>query len=235
MAKPKSRPQLSLEAAHLWDEAAGIPEDHWSRIFFTEVYGAFDDGQFADLYEAGGRYPISPRLLAAITILQYMFQASDRVAVDNSVMRRDWRIALGRDLAYDGFDASVLCRFRQRLQAAGRERELFDTVLKRLRELGLLAARRWLRVDATRLLADVAELSRAELLQEAIRVVVHDLSRRYPELHEVPELARLHEQYGEEVWLGGGSSGEQKLTELGRDGRARWAVPEAQTLIADGG
>jgi transposase len=223
MAKPTSRPQLSLEAAHLWDEAAGIPEEHWSRAFFTKVYLGFDDAQFADVYEDGGRYPVSPRLLAGITILQYMFKVSDRAAVDNSLMRRDWRVALGRELSYEGFDPSVLCRFRQRLQQAGRIRELFDTIVRRLREEGLVRGRR-LRVDATKLIADVAALSRADMIQEAIRIVVHDLYRRYPELQQRPDFLRLHEQYGEEVWLGGGSSGEQKLTDLGRDARALLAL-----------
>ena len=92
MAKPRSRPQLSLHTAHLYDDAAGIPDHHWSRLFFEHVYCAFDDDDFADLYEEGGRYPVSPRLLACISLLQYLRRASDREAVDNSLMRRDWRI-----------------------------------------------------------------------------------------------------------------------------------------------
>jgi hypothetical protein len=58
MAKPKSRPQLSLTSAHLQDTAAGIGEDHWSRLFYEHVYCAFDDAQFAALYHEGGR-PLS--------------------------------------------------------------------------------------------------------------------------------------------------------------------------------
>ena len=74
MAKPQSKPQLSLDVAAVTDDAAGLGPDHWSRHFFAHIFTAFDDGQFADMYEEGGRCPISPRLLACVTILQYLFQ-----------------------------------------------------------------------------------------------------------------------------------------------------------------
>lgn len=218
MAKPKSRPQLSFDTAYSDDNAAGIPEEHWSRLFFEQIVCAFDDAQFADLYQERGRYPVSPSLLACLTILQYMFRVTDRAAVENTIMRRDWRIALGIRSDYEGFDPSVLCRFRQRLVAHGRLREIFRTVLRRLRELGLLAGRRRLRVDATHVIADVARLSRAEMIQEAIRIVVCDAYRRYPKLRQSMEFMQLYEAYGEEVWIGGGSSGEEKLTTLGQAG-----------------
>ena len=219
MAKPKSNRQFSLECAYLYDDAAGIPDAHWSRLFFEHIFCGFNDGQFADMYEEGGRYPISPAFLAALTILQYMFKVSDRQAVDNTIMRRDWRIALGISADYDGFCSTVLVRFRQRLEAHGQEYELFATVLAQAGELGMLHSRR-LRVDATHLLANVASLSRADSIQEAIRIVVCDLHDSYPELQQRPDFLRLHEAYGEEVWVGVGSSGEQKLSDLGRDGFA---------------
>ena len=40
MAKPRSQPQLSFDMAYLYDDAAGIPEDHLSRGFFEHVYCA---------------------------------------------------------------------------------------------------------------------------------------------------------------------------------------------------
>ena len=220
MAKPRSRPQLSLEGAPVADDAAGIPPNHWSRLFFQHVFCRFDDAQFASLYQDRGRYPISPALLASVTILQYMQKASDRVAVDNTIMRRDWRIALGRDTQWTGFDPSVLCNFRKRLVAHGRQRELFEAVLDTLRDFGLLTQRRRLRVDATHLLSDVATLSRCDALREALRIVVCDLEQHAPELHERLDFLRLHEAYGAEVWLGGAHADEQTLSELGRDAQA---------------
>ncbi len=218
MAKPSSNAQLCLDSAHLSDDAAGIPADHWSRLFFAHVFSAFGDAQFADLYEEGGRCPVSPSLLAAVTILQYLFRVSDRAAVENTIMRRDWRMALGITPDYEGFCPTVLVRFRQRLQREGRMRQLFDTVLQRVEQLGLLSGRRRVRVDATHLVADVSRLSRAEMIQEAMRVVVRHLHDRYPELRQQPGFMVLYETYAEEVWLGSGSSGVQKLSRLGADG-----------------
>jgi len=57
MAKPKSKPQLSLDPAHIFDQAVGIPHDHWSRLFFEQIYCPFDDADFTDLYEQGRSLP----------------------------------------------------------------------------------------------------------------------------------------------------------------------------------
>lgn len=218
MAKPKDHPQLSLSSAHNADRAAGIADDHWSRRFFERIYCSFNDGDFAELYEEGGRYPISPGLLASITLLQHMFKVSDREAVENTIMRRDWRIALGRDDAWKGFDASVLCNFRKRLVEAGCQRMIFDHVLGQIEQCGLLRGRRRVRVDATQLVANVARLSRLDMLKETLRVAVCELWNNYRSLQERPELVRLYDEYGEEVWLGRGSEGEERLKHIGRDG-----------------
>jgi hypothetical protein len=218
MAKPKSRPQLSFESAYMADDAAGIPEDHWCWSFFEYVYCALDDVQFAGMYEEGGRYPVSPSFLASLTLLQFMFGASDRAAVENTIMRRDWRIALGITCDYDGFHPTVLVRFRQRLVAHGMMDELFETVLGQMERLGMLRDRRRLRVDATHLVADVARLSRADAVSEAIRVVVSAAAKGYPELSQDEGFTKLHGQYGQECWVGMGDAGHERLVQLGRDG-----------------
>lgn len=224
MAKPKSRPQLSFESAYMADDASGIAQDHWCRSFFEHVYCAFDDAQFAGMYEEGGRYPVSPSFLASVTLLQFMFRASDRAAVENTIMRRDWRIALGITPDYDGFHPTVLVRFRQRLVAQGMTEELFGTVLGRMERLGMLRDRRRLRVDATHLVADVARLSRADAVSEAIRVVVNAAAKRYPELSQDEGFMRLYERYGQECWVGTGDAGDERLVQLGRDGLLLLAV-----------
>jgi IS5 family transposase len=219
MAKPRSGRQLSFETAFVYDDAAGIGPDHWCRLFFAEIYGGFDDADFADLYEERGRHPVSPSLLASLTLLQYMHGVSDRAAVDNTIMRRDWRVAVGIAADYEGFAPSVLCRFRQRLVAHGKEGEIFAKVLERIGELGLLKGRRKLRVDATHIVADVARLSRADLVSEAIRVVLNDVKKRYVKLSRRSGFRRLLARYGEEIWVGGKQEcSDAKLTDLGRDG-----------------
>jgi IS5 family transposase len=218
MAKPKSKPQLSLYSAPVTDQAAGMGPEHWSRRFFEWIRCAFDDAQFADLYQEGGRYPVSPGLLACIMILQYMFRVSDRVAVEATIMRRDWRMALGLGDDWEGFDPSVLSYFRRRLGPAEQQQRIFNRVLEQMEGLGLLRGRRRVRVDATHVLADVARLNRADAIQEALRVVVEALYEGCPELRCDPEFERLYSMYGEAVWLGCGSQSDGRLVLLGQDG-----------------
>jgi len=218
MGKPRREKQLRLSSAHNADPAVGIPPKHWCYRFFELIYCSFDNAQFAHLYEDGGRVPISPALLARITILQYVFRASDRVAVENTIMRRDWRIALGRDDNWAGFDPSVLCNFRKRLIEHGCEALIFGHVVERLRSPGLRANRREVRVDATALVANVARLSRGDMIAETLRIAVCERWDGCPELQGQVELARLYDQYGEEVGPGREGSGEGRLRRLGRDG-----------------
>jgi transposase len=221
MAKPDREEQLRLDSATVWDTAPGIPA--WAPAFHRHVYQAIDVSRLSAMYEEGGRKPVSPRLLAAITILQYMHRASDREAVENTLVRRDWRVALGLASDYEGFHPTVLVRFRQRLLAAGLEQELFGAVLAEADKLGMLAGRRRLRVDATKVLADVSVLSRGDMIRETLRVVVCDLHKAAPELEGNAEFARLFERYGEEVWLGH-LPGEQGLVRLAADGYALLAL-----------
>jgi len=218
MGKPQSRPQLSLMAGRQYDDWGGLPANHWSYRFHEHVFCELDDGEFADLYEDGGRQPVSPRLLVCITILQYIHRVSDREAVERCIDSRSWRIALGIEPGYEGFHHTVLCYFRKRLLAHGEERRVFDVVLDRVRALGLLKGHTKVRVDATKLIANVAVLSRGDMIREAIRVVVCSLAKLAPKLRERrPEFARLYDAYHEEYWLGGRSDSSEDLRTLARD------------------
>ena len=220
MGKPTSKPQLSLLSGSVFDDWGGLPERHWAYRFFEHVYQALDDAQFADLYESGGRQPVSPRLLVCITLLQYIQRVSDREAVERSIDSRSWRIALGIEPGYEGFHPTVLCYFRKRLLVHGQARLVFETVLQRVQALGLLKGHTKVRVDATKLIADVAVLSRADMIREAIRVVVCSLATLRPKLREQRvEFAGLYDKYHEECWLGGAGYSNDDLRELARDAK----------------
>jgi len=220
MAKPRSKPQLSLQSSHLWDDLGGIPENHWCYAFYTHIRCAFSDEMFADMYQEGGRAPISPGLLACITILQGMLPVGSRRAVEWTIVRRDWRIALGIPVGWEGFDHTVLWRFQERLEAHEGCALIFGRVLEQARKLGLLAGTRALRVDATHLLAAASALSRAEAIQEALRVVVCEAARVAPGLLDDGRFETLHEAYHAESWIGCDRGGQRTLRELGRDGYA---------------
>jgi transposase len=73
------------------------------------------------------------------------------------------------ELADPGFDASVLSEFRSRLLEGRSERLLFDHLLERYRQMGLVKARGKQRTDSTRILAVVRGLNRLELVGETMR------------------------------------------------------------------
>ncbi len=62
--------------------------------------------------------------------------------------RIDWKYALHLPLEYAGFDASVLCEFRQRLVAQEATRRIFDAFLQRLEAQGWLSGRKTQRTDS---------------------------------------------------------------------------------------
>ena len=232
MAKPRSQPQMRLTDAHVYDDAPGIDKNHWSRKFHQHIYLAFDDAEFADMYQERGRYPISPRFLACITILQYVFRVSDRTAVENTIMRRDWRVALGIDNTYDGFHPTVLTGFRKRLCDHDRERAIFEAVLDRLREHGLLQDRRKVRVDSTHLLADVSRRSRVDAIREAMRLVVCELGDAYPQLFDNVAFRTLYDEYSEAPWLGTRRDDDDVLTELACDAKTLLKLCEGRNVKA---
>ena len=110
---------------------------------------------FAGAYGVRGAPGISPAQLAMVTVLQFCENLTDRQAADAVRGRLDWKYALGLPLADEGFDFSVLSEFRDRLVAAGAERVIFDLLLARLKDLGLVTAGGTARTDSTHVLARI--------------------------------------------------------------------------------
>jgi len=73
---------------------------------------------------------------------------------------------LGLALDDDGFDFSVLSEFRARLVEGGLDSKIFDVLVARLGELGLVSAGGRQRTDSTHVLGAVRSLNRLELAGE---------------------------------------------------------------------
>ena len=121
------------------------------------------DADFAAAYGVRGAPGMSPAQLAMVTVLQFAGNLTDRQAADAVRGRLDWKYCLGLALDDEGFDFSVLSEFRSRLVAAGLERALFDLLLGRLRELGLVRPGGTQRTDSTHVLGAIRDLNRLEL------------------------------------------------------------------------
>ncbi len=139
--------------------------------------GLWADEDFASWYPRDGRPGISPAQLATVSVLQFLLGLSDRDAAEAVRCRIDFKYALGLDLDDPGFHHSVLGDFRDRLLEDGRADRLLDLALARLKEAGLVRGRATQRTDSTHVLAAVRDLTRLELVTEAVRAALEELAR----------------------------------------------------------
>ena len=140
----------------------------------------YEDADFAAAYAVRGKPGISPAQLAMVTVLQFTENLTDRQAADAVRGRVDWKYCLGLELDDEGFDASVLTGFRERLVEDGLERVIFDRLLERVKELGLVKAGGRQRTDSTHVLARIRDLNRLELAGETVRAALEALSAAAP-------------------------------------------------------
>jgi transposase len=140
----------------------------------------YRDGDFVAAYGVRGAPGMSPAQLAMVTVLQFAENLTDRQAADAVRGRLDWKYCLGLALDDEGFDFSVLSEFRSRLVAAGLERALFDLLLERLKELGLVRPGGTQRTDSTHVLGRIRDLNRLELAGETVRAALEALAAAAP-------------------------------------------------------
>ncbi|MGW1267212.1 transposase [Streptomyces sp. NPDC002491] len=115
-------------------------------------------------------------------MLQYAMNLSDRQAAEAVRCRIDFTYALGLDLDDPGFHQSVLYAFRDRLAEGDRADRLPSLALTRIRRAGLLKGRVTQRTDSTHVLSAARELTRLELVTEAVRAVLEEVARDAPEV-----------------------------------------------------
>ncbi|MEJ8638977.1 transposase [Streptomyces sp. MS2.AVA.5] len=127
---------------------------------------------------------------------------SDRQAAQAVRCRIDFEYAMAMELDDPGFHHSVLADFRDRLAEDDRADRLLDLALARLNEAGLVHERTTQRTDSTHVLAAVPDLTRLELITEAVRAAVDEIAGTAP--HLLDELADEDwgRRYGRPVRLG---------------------------------
>ena len=146
-----------------------------------EIGILYDDRMFASLYDARGQLAISPWRLALVTVFQFLENLSDRQAAEAVRSRIDLKYALSLELGDPGFDFSVLCEFRARLLAGGRDQNLLEVMLEHLHERGLVKARGKQRTDSNHVLAAVRSLNRLEFVGETMRAALNAIATSAPQ------------------------------------------------------
>jgi hypothetical protein len=116
-----------------------------------------------------------------VTVLQALEGLTDRQAAECVRMRIDWKYALSLPLDHEGFDASVLTEFRERLVAHGAEDLVLEPVLQVSRKFGWLKAGGKQRTDSTAVLASVRALNSLESVGESMRATLNVIAEIEPD------------------------------------------------------
>ncbi len=184
------------------DETARIAKKVFKRkgnlylVIGDQIGTLFEKIDFADLYASDGAPAFSPNLLALVAVFQRLEDLSDRAMADAVRARIDLKYALHLPLEHMGFDGSLLSDFRERLLHDAAALRMFDGVLERLTELGLLAAGGKQRSDGTYVLAATRTLTRLELLAESMRLALQALAEYRPDWLRTVAFVHWHERYG---------------------------------------
>lgn len=164
--------------------------------------GLWCDEDFADWYPRDGRPGLSPAQLATVCVLQFLLGLSDRQAAEAVRCRIDFKYAMAMELDDPGFHHSVPADFRDRLAEDDRADRLLDLALARLEEAGLVRERTTQRTDSTHVLALVRDLTRLELITEAVRAALEEVAGTSPHLLDELVDEGWGLRYGRPVRLG---------------------------------
>ncbi len=176
--KPQPPQPIPTEIA-AWG-AKHLTTDSPYRLVGDTLFAQFHDADFTDLYHPEGKPGLSPVFLAFVTIFQQLEKLPDRAAANALVTRLDWKYALHRPLDDDGFDASVLVEFRQRLLDHAAESRFFTAILSQFQAMGLLKTRGRQRTDSTHVLGAIRALNRLETAGETVRLALNSLATAAP-------------------------------------------------------
>lgn len=160
---------------------AAFPSSNLYMKMRDEFGAFFTDEQFSDLFARRGQPAEAPWRLALVSVMQFAEGLTDRQAAEAVRSRIDWKYALSLELEDPGFDSSVLCEFRARLLVGSAEGRLFETLLTRFNERGLLKKRGRQRTDSTHVLAAIRALNRLETIGETMRHALNCLAQVAPE------------------------------------------------------
>jgi transposase len=177
MSIPKQDPQATFyDASYLAHELFEASDRY--EIFRQKVWPALQASRqkLCQLYcQDNGRPGIEPVTMAGVTLLQFMENAPDRVALEYVRLHLGWKHALNLKINDKGFHPTGLVHFRDRLIEHERGRLIFDSILQALHDAGLVKQRGKQRLDSTHVLGAVARMGRLEVVRETIRLFLEEI------------------------------------------------------------
>jgi len=147
-----------------WIYQVLIPADHPLRWMRAHVDFSFARTQVAQHYcLENGRPGIAPELLCRLSLLQFLYNLSDREVIEACTVRLDFKFFLGRAIeAPAPCEASTLSRVRTRWGETTFQ-AFFEQSVQQARQHGVLGTRRV--VDSAKTLMNAAVLRASALLQ----------------------------------------------------------------------
>ena len=163
-----------------------VPPQPWSTLIPTDSFYArlaewrdvlVDDEDYAPLYKDSpkGRPSIPPSMVVLAMLLEYHDDCSDAEAEQRMRFDLRWKHALGIGLEEEGFDATVLCRFRRKLLDHGLERALFERLVNAAREAGLITKDAAQLIDSSHILGAAGARDTYALIRGGIRKLLRAL------------------------------------------------------------
>jgi transposase len=155
-----------------------IDEDSFEWHFKRVVRPLISDEDFAWAYSPDrGRIAIPPSLIACSLILQQRYRLSDRDMEKQIRFNLATKYALGLPMDDEGFDHTVLCKFRGMLVENDQAKVCFDRFRGALIEAGLIRSGEAAVIDTTHVIADIAIPNTIELLRMGIKGVLRSAER----------------------------------------------------------
>ena len=162
------------------------PPQPWSELIPADSFYArlakwrdvlVNDEDYASLYKDSpkGRPSIPPSMVVLAMLLEYHDDCSDFEAEQRMRFDLRWKHALGMGLEDEGFDATVLCRFRRKLLDRALERSLFERLVGVAREVGLITKDATQLLDSSHILGAAGARDTYTLIRGAVRKLVRSL------------------------------------------------------------
>src|SRR5215211_1189049 len=162
------------------------PPQPWAQLIPADSFYArlaqwrdvlIDDEDYTPLYKDSpkGRPSIPPSMVVLAMLLQYYDDCSDAEAEQRMQFDLRWKHALGLGLEEEGFDATVLCRFRRKLLDHGLERALFERLVNAARGAGLITKDAAQLIDSSHVLGAAGARDTYALIRGGIRKLLRAL------------------------------------------------------------
>src|SRR5512142_400942 len=158
--KPHPIPPVPEETARV--ARAAYPKGNVYLRIRDELGTIYEDEAFAHLFPRCGQPAEAPWRLLLVCLMQFAEGLSDQQAADAVRGRLDWKYMLSLELTDPGFDASVLCEFRQRLLEGEAGHYILHPLLDLALSCGWIKARGKQRTDSTHVFGAIRALQRLE-------------------------------------------------------------------------